>query len=241
MKIEKILHRSYNGEVATVAEGILKTSENHDWSTDNFLTDALQRIQTENNKLSIAIHQDKAMSELEERDDDRDNAIRALYNLCAGYRYHPGEEIRTAAQTLYLIFNKYGLNDLVQSNYAQESALIESLLKDLSTDEATAAIALLAGVTETIANVRTAQDNFTNAFVAYSEEKAQNNGKQSATKVKLAVLKLINEELVIYLRAMNIAATDTYGSFAAATAQIIADNNDKVRRRITKKETVDTE
>jgi len=241
MKIEKILHRSYNGEVATVAEGILKTSDKNDWSSDNYLSGVLQRLITEQNKLSLAIKQDKATSALEYADENRDKPVSGLYNLVMGYRYHPDESISTAANTIHLVIDKYGLSNITEANYAQESALIESLLKDFEADNAKTAIALLPGVAELIATIRTAQDNFTSSFLTYTEEKANNNGKQSATKIKAAVLKLINNELVIYLRAMSIAAPDTYGNFAAATAQIIADNNDKVRRRITKKDTVDTE
>lgn len=241
MKIEKILHRSYNGEVATVAGGILKTSDKNDWSSDNYLSGVLQRLITEQNKLSFAIKQDKATSALEYADENRDKPVSGLYNLVMGYRYHPDESISTAANTIHLVIDKYGLSNITEANYAQESALIESLLKDFEADNAKTAIALLPGVAELIATIRTAQDNFTSAFLTYTEEKANNNGKQSATKIKAAVLKLINNELVIYLRAMSIAAPDTYGNFAAATAQIIADNNDKVRRRITKKDTVDTE
>lgn len=241
MKIEKILHQSYNGEVATVADSILKTSQNHDWSTDSFISKVFQNIQTEGEKLSLAIKQDKAVSELEDRDDKRDTALRALFNLCSGYRYHPNEDIRAAAHTVFLVFSRYGIFDIIAANYAQESALIESLLKDLDAEDIKAAIALLAGLAETIAKVRTAQDNFTNTFVAYSEEKARTNGKQTATKLKVTLLRIINNELVTYLRAMTLAAPDTYGDLAAATTQIIADNNDKVQKRKVKKDAVDTE
>ena len=241
MKIEKLSHRSYNGEVATVAEGVLKTSENNDWSVDTYLSGALQRLLTEQEKLSFAINQDKAISELETADENRDNALRALYNLTKGYLYHPNETISAAARTVCSVFDKYGLSNITEANYAQESALIESLLKDLEADDVKAAIVLLTGVAEIIATIRTAQDAFTSTFVAYSEEKAKHNGKDTATKLKSALLKLINNELVIYLRAMAIAAPDTYGDFAAATAQIIADNNDKVRKRMMKKNNVSTE
>ncbi|MCU4155358.1 hypothetical protein J1N10_05185 [Carboxylicivirga sp. A043] len=241
MKIEKLMHRSYNGEVATVSESILKASATKGLSDDSFLSDVFQKMGNEEEKLSFAIRQDKTVSELETADDNRDNQLRALYNLSSGYLYHPNETVSAAAHTVCSIFDKYPLSELLRANYAQESALIESLLKDLEADDVKAAIALLTGVAEIIATIRTAQDAFTSTFVAYSEEKAKHNGKDTATKLKSALLKLINNELVIYLRAMAIAAPDTYGDFAAATAQIIADNNDKVRKRMMKKNNVSTE
>ncbi len=236
MKIEKLSHRSYNGEVATVSEGIVKTSENYDWSTDTFLTKLLEKANTESQKLSIALMQDRAVSELESKDETRDKALRAIFNLTEGYLYHPEETISAAAQTVNSVFDKYGLTDLIEANYAQESALIESLLKDMEAEQVKAAIDQLPGIAVSITNVRTSQNDFTESFLAYAEEKAKITNKETATKLKLALVKLINNELVIYLRAMTIAAPDTYGDFAAATAQIIADNNEKVRKRINRKQ-----
>ncbi|WP_289055007.1 DUF6261 family protein [Carboxylicivirga marina] len=241
MKIEKLLHRSYNGEVATVSESILKAAATKALGDDSFLSGVFEKMGNEEEKLSYAIRQDKAVSELETADDKREKPLRALYNLSSGYLYHPDETISAAAHTVCSVLDKYPLSELLRANYAQESALIESLLKDLEAEDVKAAIALLTGVAETVVAIRTAQDAFTSTFIAYSEAKARHNNKDTATKLKSALLKLINNELVIYLRAMAIAATDTYGDFAAATAQIIADNNDKVRKRINKKDSVETE
>lgn len=240
MKIEKLLHRSYNGEVATVSESIIKASATKGVD-DAFLSNVLEKIGNEEENLSYAIRQDKTVSVLETADDNRDNSLRGLFNLSNGYLYHPDETISTSARTVCSVLNKYPLSGMLRANYAQESALIESLLKDLDTEEIKAAIIPLTGISETVIVIRTAQEAFTNTFVAYSEEKARHNGKDTATKIKSALLKLINNELVTYLRAMIIAAPDTYGDIAAATAQIIADNNEKVRKRMNKKESVDTD
>ncbi len=240
MKIEKLLQRSYNGEVATVSESILKTAATKGID-DLFLSSLLEKVGKEEESLSYAIRQDKTVSELETADENRDNPLRGLYNLSNGYLYHPDETISAAAHTVCSVLDKYPLSELLRANYAQESALIESLLKDLDTEDVKATIALLPGVNETVAVIRTAQDAFTSTFVTYTEEKAKHNGKNSATKVKLALLKLINNELVTYLRAMIIAAPDIYVDFAAATAQIIADNNEKVRKRMNKKDSIEAE
>ncbi len=47
----------------------------------------------------------------------------------------------------------------------------------------------------------------------------------------LLAFKLLNGKLVVYLNAMAIVNEDTYGSFVRTVAQIIADNNDNVKRR----------
>jgi len=72
---------------------------------------------------------------------------------------------------------------------------------------------------------------FNKNLPAHCRTKAKLGSKDSATKIKTGVLKLINDDLVNYLRAMSKAMPEVYSDFSAATAQIIADNNDKVKKR----------
>ena len=61
----------------------------------------------------------------------------------------------------------------------------------------------------------------------------------NATALKKDVIEIINDKIVIYLRAMEIVVPDTYGNFARTIAQIIADNNEVVKKRRKKDEPED--
>jgi len=231
MSIEKLMYKSYNGEVASVAQAILQTSANNDWSADAYLSSLLDLLGTKEDLLTSGIKRNKIASILDEKDDIRDNHLRSLFHLINGYLHYPAEDVSTAAGAVSSILNKYGLSETIEENYAQESSLVESLIKDLEAPETQATIAKLPGISVCIDGLKTAQADFTTTFVTYAEMKAKLGSKDSATKIKTGVLKLINDDLVNYLRAMSKAMPEVYSDFSAATAQIIADNNDKVKKR----------
>jgi hypothetical protein len=52
------------------------------------------------------------------------------------------------------------------------------------------------------------------------------------------VLELINNKIVVYLRAMEQVDPVTYGVFTGTCAQVIADNNEQVKKRKKKPEAV---
>jgi hypothetical protein len=54
--------------------------------------------------------------------------------------------------------------------------------------------------------------------------------------VKKEVLGIINDKIVVYLRAMEQVDPATYGAFTSTCAQMIADNNEQVKKRNKKPE-----
>ncbi len=59
---------------------------------------------------------------------------------------------------------------------------------------------------------------------------------ENATTIKKEVVNIINNNLVVYLRAMEQVDEPTYGNFARTIAQIIANNNEVVKKRRKKPE-----
>jgi hypothetical protein len=198
--------------------------------TDPYLTTTFAALDAANLTLSLAIKRSKAESDLEEKDEVRDDKVRALYYLINGFLYHPTREIKDAAQLLMDLFDNYGLV-IVGESYATESSLVGSLLLDLAKPKYAAAIAALSGCADLIAQLQTAEDDFEQARIAYETEKAKEGMVENATLVKKEVLTLLNDKIVIYLRAMEQANPAIYGVFVATVAQIIADNNEQVKKR----------
>ncbi|MFV0522132.1 MAG: hypothetical protein ACK5MI_06870 [Mangrovibacterium sp.] len=58
---------------------------------------------------------------------------------------------------------------------------------------------------------------------------------QSASEVKPAVVKTINDKLVVYLRAQSQFNAENYGNFANDVAIIINKTNENVKERGSKK------
>ena len=175
---------------------------------------------------TTAIRQDAVVSTLDEADSARDSATRDLFTLAGGYTASPFAEVRAAATDVCAVLEKYG-RGMTGKNYADQTALTESLLEDLGAEKVAAQIKVLSGVAELVASLREAQDGFAAAHDGYIKAKA---GKgESASSLKKPIVSLINDNIVPYLNI--VAAMDGYAEFVAAVAGNIKSTNDTVARR----------
>ena len=235
--IEKLIAKSRTTEVDAASIRIIGAYKNTGLSSDAHLVKIFSKLESKSAILTSAINRMKAESELEEKDEVRDDKVRAIHYLLMGLLHHPDPTIKAAAGEVENVFDNYGLS-IVGENYATESSLIASLLGDLSKQKLQAAIAALSGCAELIAALQTAQTDFEQTRITYEEEKAKEGTQENATAIKKEILVIINDNLVVYMRAMIQVNEPTYGNFARTVAQIIADNNEMVKKRRKKPEPV---
>ncbi|MDE7141255.1 MAG: hypothetical protein K2M90_07725 [Treponemataceae bacterium] len=158
---------------------------------------------------TTAIKQDAVVSTL-------DAATRDLFTLAGGYMASPFTEVRAAATDVCAVLEKYG-RGMTSKNYADQTALTESLLEDLGAEKVAAQVRALSGVAELVAQLRGAQDGFASAHDGYVRAMA---GKgESASSLKKPIVSLINDNIVPYL------------NIVAAVAGNIKNTNDTVARR----------
>ena len=176
---------------------------------------------------TTAIRQDAVVSTLDEADSARDSATRDLFTLAGGYTASPFAEVRAAAVGVCAVLDKYG-RGMTGKNYADQTALTESLLEDLGAEKVAAQVKALSGVAELVASLREAQDAFASAHDGYIKAKA---GKgESASSLKKPIVSLINDNIVPYLNI--VAAMEGYADFADAVAENIRNINNTVARRV---------
>ena len=174
---------------------------------------------------TTAIKQDAVVSTVDEADGRRDAVTRDLFTLAGGYTASPFAEVRAAAVGVCAVLDKYG-RGMTGKNYADQTALTESLLEDLGAEKIAAQIKSLSGVAELVASLREAQDGFAAAHDGYIKAKA---GKgESASSLKKPIVSLINDGIVPYLNI--VAVMDGYAEFVAAVAGNIKKTNDTVSR-----------
>lgn len=189
--------------LATVIVRLFKAEidANSDIGNDAFLIDAFAQLEKLSTNLISAIKTDKILSNLDVADSERDELFRQLNAAVTGYANLPFPDYQQAAATLLSILDKY--KRLPSENYASESALIKSLLEDLSAPNAKSAISLLYGIDELIRLLTYAQEKFDQTNDAYNAAAA--NKTDSATNLKKTACSLINDRLIPYLSAMRIA------------------------------------
>jgi hypothetical protein len=236
--IEKLITSSRTAEVDTVSMktsgAFAKTPLNDDPNLVEINTDLVAVTQ----KLTAAIKRSRTESVLDEKDEVRDIRVRAVYYLLFGLLHHPEPEISAAAQVVLDQFDKYGLA-MTKESYEVETSHISSMLNDFAKPEVQAAIALLTGVAQLIAELDAAETDFEQTSITYDEEKAEEGTLESASTLKKEVVNIINEKLVVYLNAMAMVNADKYGEFARTVARIMEDNNRGVKKRRNKKSDTD--
>ena len=82
-------------------------------------------------EITTAINRDKVSTSLEDADAKRDELIRQLGTLLAGYGAIPLADKKAAAEKLSAVYDKYG-KAIENEPYARESSLIESMLEDFA-------------------------------------------------------------------------------------------------------------
>ena len=120
---------------------------------------------------------------------------------------------------------------MTRESYSSESSLINSLLGDYTKPKALAAIALVPQCTEYIAALQAAQSDFESTRLSFEEARGEEGTLENATALKKEVLAIINDKLVPYLNVMEQLDDATYGAYARTLAEIIAANNEVLKKR----------
>lgn len=228
--INKLIVSSRTTEVNGTANRIIIKFDEGDWSADTHLTEIFVQLKASKEKLTSAINRSKAESDLEEKDEIRDSKLRGISYLLKGYLHYPHATIKTAAEDVDKVFEKYGLK-IIEDSYVTESTLINSMLEDFASAEVQPEVAKLPGLEDLLAELKTAQTEFETARVNYESEIALENKEENATKVKKETALIINEQLVVYLRAMVQVDKTKYEEFTLAVDKIIDDTNEQVKKR----------
>lgn len=194
---------------------------------DAFLKPLFGNMQKVSDQITEAIKKSVVLSKMEEADAIVENAFRNTTAIIKGYRAMPLEAQRTAAAALSEVTDKYKL-DILRLPYGSQSSNIEAFLMDISAPALKPHIESLAGLAESLAELRKNQTEFTARRVAY-EDAIATQGTPSATHFKKELLKLINGKLIPYLEAMAIANPDTYGSFYNKVETAVEKTNLAVR------------
>ncbi|MFV0507029.1 MAG: DUF6261 family protein [Bacteroidales bacterium] len=228
--ISKINLKSTNGEIDATTHAINIVLKKDDWLSDTYFAAIIESLQSLQVSLNRAIKQSKAESDLKGKDLTRDRALSELFSLVRGYTT-VDSEIGIFAKRIELVLNKYGLSKTTNSNYANESAYINSLIIDLSEGEVANAVRDCPFVAVAVSKLMDSQKAFEQAYEHYIVAMTKDRTKSSATSIKANLVKVINNELVDYLRVMSKVNAEVYGPTTSKIAGIIKDNNERVKNR----------
>ena len=191
-------------------------------SADANIDFSMNQLSSLVDELESAIKRLSVSSNLEEKDAVRDDILRRLRTILAGYASFPDSfgEQKSAAEKLIAIFDRYGLKTAIAA-FAEETGLLNSLLKDFDEEGAAEAAKKLTAVPEMISELRSANDDFASVSKEFSQNMAASSEQRSATVLKKEVLNLVNNSLLPYISAISVTQKDSYGEFALAVGKSI--------------------
>ena len=235
--ISKIDSRSRNADVSTTADTMYNALSPRDFTADPYLTTQIAALMGNNELMKQALNESAQTSLLAPKDEKRDVSLRVIYYEVQAKTLWPVETIKNAALTVMDVLDNYGI-ETVGLSYAEESANINALLEDFKKEEVASAIQELQGLDTLLNQLKKDQQDFESAYLQAVDQKLENKRLASATSLNKLLCKQINDGLVVYLNAMSLAQPATYKACAEVVAEIIDQNNRKVRNRAREKESV---
>ncbi|MCG8579512.1 MAG: DUF6261 family protein [Bacteroidales bacterium] len=230
IKVSKILTTTRVSEVNGLLNQMTDEYKKGDYSSDTYLTAAFERMIDENDLLMIAIMRDSIESELADMDEITDNEMTLTHGLLKGYTCHPDEAIAEAAEFVFKMVDKYGL-DVKHKSYREQYPLLGSMIQESQNEPHVSYIAKLSGCEMRLKLLKQAVDNFNEKQNAYNLLKDDRREQQSASDIKKQLVSFINEDLITYLEVMAKVNSETYGNLAQFIANRINESNAVVRSR----------
>ena len=235
--IQKIVLRTRNAEISAVSTLIYNDLSQRNFTGDPYLTTQIAALHGNNELMKQALNETTTASLLAPKDEKRDASLRVIYYEVQAKTHWPVEPIKNAALTVMEVLDNYGL-DTVSLSYADESANINALLEDFKKAAVATAIQSLPGLEVLIAQLQQDQQDFETSFLQAVDQKVEKKRLASASSLNRLLCKQINDGLVVYLNAMALAQPATYKACAAVVAEIIDQNNRRVRSRRKEKNAV---
>ena len=216
--------------------GVLEESTVEDANIDTLKTN----ITSSTSLLRMVLDKNMGKSLLEMSDDQRDNTSRSALYLNKAYLLHPDKNIREAASAVDEVFGRYGF-DLTKMNYTAQSEANKVIFRELKSEELAPQVAILPGMTEVLSQLEADEEKFIADQKEWTDALAKDKLTQTASAHKAELLKLINDQLVSYLRAMMQLNPEAYQEVCSKISVLIEEANDLVKRRQNDEEEVEIE
>ena len=226
--MNKIISRIQVAELDGFSESVLAAFESDGKAQkDAFVLSKMQELKKADEALNSAIAKNKVKSTLCALDRVRDEKFLVAKKMCDVYALFPIAKKRELNEPLKVIFDKYAKAGLRKASYKAESALIESMRKDLEVYGEN--IEGLEGMKEALDELFLAEDAFLCANKSYVD--ALSVKSQSASSLKKPLLRIINDELVVYLSAMIVSKNENCTDFAKFVEAEIERTNAVIEKR----------
>lgn len=223
-------------EVNSISSNILFNLKKKDWSTNNFLTGIITRVETGDSSLSSAIGEVRSNRNTEilaEADRIFDQDMICLKNFVEANKYLRDDQKVKNTEQIWKIIDAHDAN-LYRLGYEKEIVLADSLMTDFDKEDIKPLIASLTGVPEAVENVKLSLANLKALYRESKEYDAAKADVLAPSIQKNNISDIINQELIPYLDIMSKVEPDVYKETYMVILEYIESINTKVKARISR-------
>lgn len=232
-KVLRIYSKANVNDLNFVLGNIIKVIKRSNLSSDTYLMLVTDKVVYLYDSLTGAINRDTLKSELNVMDFRRDNTLRAFYYVIKGLTFSDNEAERKAADIVFSVLDRYGL-EIISQSYKDQTVSMDSLIKDLQSAD------IAAIINGDLAHTA----KYFNAMISVTEEwkdsVSENIIKQTEHKKEMSASKLlpeirnkVNKELLAYVEVMAIADVTQYGALYEELTTVVDDINRVISNRKT--------
>jgi len=232
----QILSRCDAQEINSIASNILFNLKKKDWSTNNFLSGIITKVETENASLSNAIGEvrsNKNTEILAEADQVFDKDVICLKSFVEANKHLRDVQKNKDAEELWKLIDAHDLN-LNRLGYEKQIVLADSLLVDFDKEDIKPLIARLTGVPEAVENLRLSLANLKALYRQSKEYDASKVNLTAPSIQKNSIREIINQDLIPYLDVMSKVEPEVFNETYRVILEYIESINTKVRARNTR-------
>lgn len=175
-------------------------------------------------KSSVALNMDAA-------DSKRDTTIRNFFTVVEASLVSLVEGESAEGKKVLDIMNKYG-HKITGEKLLTESAHIESMLKDLSTDEMQASLKKIHCGKEYFDLLKADEEAFKALQVQNNSQSQEASGEKSATALKKEIREFLNGTVFPYINAMSTIEAEKYSKFTAEVTREVKSANEAARKAL---------
>lgn len=181
--------------------------------------------------LIVAIKKSSVALNMDEVDLKRDTTIRNFFTVVEASLVSLEEGEAEEGKKVLEIMNKYS-RKMTSEKLLTESAHIESMLKDLSTEEMQSALAKIHCGKEYFAQLTSDEEAFKALQVQNNSASQEVRGEKSATALKKEVREYLNSTVLPYINAMTTIDEDKYSRFSAEINREVKSANEGAKKSL---------
>ncbi|MFV0290362.1 MAG: hypothetical protein ACK5IJ_05605 [Mangrovibacterium sp.] len=230
MKVTTMSTSLRNGDVNTLAQGILTKSSLFHNENDAYLLELFALLRDKQLLLNDAINAERTKSTIQDAGKQMKTNYRKMFRFLESYTTMSSFASQSNAITVFNLFKRY--SSKISTGFGLElNSYITALLADLKVEPMVSCLSSLPLISSFHTDLVNSQNAFLESYSNFHNQRAIELNAAKTRALKDEIVLLINSKLVLHINAMLQVSIDDYLDFALALNGLISERNILIKRR----------